>query len=148
MSNGETYELTDASLAMYSHKNVFTSQEIQQYLELAKTILEERDCLFDEPFNRYYYLSESNKPSYSSSIKSGVLRSLILLALFADYQAKVSQLIKDILSTIQSVKDWAYISQYIESFCEAAPDAVIDCLEKSIDNRTGFLDLFDFEKYC
>ena len=51
LSNGETYELTDASLAMYSHKNVFTSQEIQQYLELAKTILEERDCLFDEPFN-------------------------------------------------------------------------------------------------
>lgn len=47
---------------------------------------------------------------------------------------------------IQSIMDWAYISQFIESLCEAAPDSVIDCLENNIDNHTGLLDLFTAEK--
>jgi hypothetical protein len=53
-------------------------------------------------------------------------RTLILLALYADYQSAISNFVKDLLKMIQSIMDWAYISQFIESLCEAAPDAVID----------------------
>ncbi len=102
--------------------------------------------LFNEPFDKHLYLSAVEKTKYSNLIKTGISRTLILLALYADYQGFISNLVKDLLSKISSVNDWAYMSQFIELFCEAAPDAVVDCLENSIDNHTGLLDLFTAEK--
>lgn len=146
MSNKVIYELADPFLAVYSHKSVVNSPFITQFLNTTKEVISERDPIFDEPFDRHFYLSAFKKSKYSHSIKSGMARTLILLALYADYQSTISIFVRDLLKMIQSIMDWAYISQYIESLCEAAPDSVIDFIENSIDNHTGLLDLFTAEE--
>lgn len=146
MSNDVVFELADPFLAIYSHKRVVDLPIIKEFLTVAKNVISERDPIFDEPLDKHYYLSALTKSKYSHSIKSGMTRALILLALYADYQRDISCFVKDVLKVIRSVNDWAYISQFIESLCEAAPDAVIDCLENNIDNHTGLLDLFTAEK--
>lgn len=146
MSNKVIYELADPFLALYSHKSVVNSPIITQFLETIKEVISERDPIFDEPFDRHFYLSAFKKSKYSHSIKSGMTRTLILLALYADYQGAISIFVRDLLKMIRSIMDWAYISQYIESLCEAAPDSVIDFIENSIDNHTGLLDLFTAEE--
>ena len=146
MSYNVIYELADPFLAVYSHRKVVELPIIQEYLDLTKAVVSERDPIFDEPFDRHFYLSAFKKSKYSHSIKSGMTRTLILLALYADYQSAISNFVRDLLKMPQSIMDWAYISQFIESLCEAAPDSVIDCLENNIDNHTGLLDLFTAEK--
>ena len=146
MSYNIIYELADPFLAVYSHRSVVELPIIKEYLDLTKAVVSERDSIFDEPFDRHFYLAAFKKSKYSHSIKSGMTRTLILLALYADYQSAISIIVRDLLKKIQSIMDWAYISQYIESLCEAAPDSIIDCLENNIDNRTGLLDLFTAEK--
>ncbi len=146
MSYNVIYELADPLLAINSHGNVVNLPIIKAFLDVTKAVVSERDPIFDEPFDKHYFLSSFKKPKYSHSIKSGMTRTLILLALYADYQSNISYFVRDILKMIQSIKDWAYISQFIESLCEAAPDAVIDCLENNINNHTGLLDLFTAEK--
>lgn len=146
MSYNVIYELADPFLAVYSHRSVVNFPVIKEFLELTKSVVSERDPIFDEPFDKHFYLSAFKKPNYSHSLKSGLTRTLILLALYANFQSKISYFVKDLLTMICSIKDWAYISQFIESLCEAAPDAVVDCLENSIDNHTGLLDLFTAEK--
>lgn len=146
MSYNVIYELADPFLAIYSHRSVVDLPIIKEYFDTTKEVISERDPIFDEPFDRHFYLSAFKKSKYSHSIKSGITRTLILLALYADYQSVISNFVRDLLKTIQSIMDWAYISQFIESLCEAAPDAVIDCLENNIDNHTELLNLFTAEK--
>lgn len=140
------YELSDPLLAICSHRSVVDLPIITEFLNVTKEVISERDPIFDEPFDKHFIMSALKKPNYSHLIKTGMTRTLILLALYADYQGNVSYFVKDLLTMIQSVKDWAYISQFIESLCEAAPCAVIDCIENSLDNHTGLLDLFTVEK--
>lgn len=146
MSYNVIYELADPLLAVYSHRNVVNSSIIKEYFEITKTAIFERDPIFDEPFDRHFYLSAFKKSKYSNLIKSGMTRTLILLALYAGCQNEISNFVRDLLKMIQSIMDWAYISQFIEYLCEAAPDVVIDYFENSIDNHTGLLNLFTAQK--
>lgn len=146
MSYNGVYELADHFLSVYSHKSSVNLPIINTFFDLAKSIIADRDSIFDEPFEKHYYLSATRKPTYSNALKTGIIRTLLLLALYTDCQNKVSLFVKELLSKIESIKDWAYISQFIELFCEAAPNEVIDCFENNIDNHTGLLDLFTVEK--
>ena len=146
MSYNVTYELADPLLSVHSYKGAVKSPIINTFIDLAKSVIIDRDPIFDEPFEKHYYLSAIKKSKYSNALKTGIIRTLILLALYADYQDMVSHLVSELLSQITSIQDWAYISQFIELLCEAAPNAVVDCLENNIDNHTGLLDLFTAEK--
>ena len=141
-SYNSTCELADHFLSVCSHKNIVNLQFMNNYFELAKDIISDVDPLFKEPIENHYLLSAIRKQKYSNSLKIGVIHSLILLAVYVECQGKVTAIVRDILSKVSTVNDWAYISQFIELLGEASPDAVIDCFEKSIDNSTGFLDIF------
>ncbi len=141
-----TYEIADHFLAINIHINVVNLPIISEFLDITKKVISERDPIFDEPFDNHFYLSAFKKSTYSHSIKVGMTHTLILLALYADYQREISSFIRDLLTIINSIQDWAYISQFIVSLCEAAPDTVINYLENNIDNHTGLLDLFTAEK--
>ena len=140
------YRLADPFLSIYSHKYVSNLTIVKKFFDLAKSIYADRDPKFDEPFENHFYLSTIKKSIYSNSLKTGIIRTLILLSLYCGYQDKVSLFIKELLLKIESIKDWAYISQFIELICEAAPNEVLNCFEKNIDNHTGLLDLFTVEK--
>ena len=146
MSYDVIYELADPFLSIFSHKGIVNLPMISAFFDLAKSILSDRDPIFDEPFEKHFYLSITKKSTYSNALKTGVIRTLILLATNADYQDKVSVFVRELLSEITSIKDWAYISQFIDLLCEAAPDEVINCFENNIDNHTGLLDMFTVEK--
>lgn len=146
MSLNVIYELANPFLAVYSHRSVVDLPIIEYYFDAAKAVISERDPIFDEPFEMHFYVPADKKSRYSYLIKSGMIRTLILLALYAEYQDTVSYFVKDLLKMIHSINDWAYISRFIENLGEAAPDEVIDCLENNIDNHTGLLDLFTVEK--
>lgn len=140
------YEIADPLLAIYSHKSVIDLPIAKEFFDITKKVISERDPIFDEPFDKHFYLSALKKPKYSHSIKNGIARTLILIALYCDRQNAIPYLIRNLLTDINTVNDWAYISQYIQEFCEAAPDIVVDCLEDSIDNHNGLIDLFTIEK--
>lgn len=140
------YELADSFLAVYSHRSVVGLHLIEDFFVIAKTVISEYDHMFDEPFDKHFYLATLKKTRYSDHIKQGLARTLILLALHTDCQERISHFVRDLLSMLKSIKDWAYISQFIELLCEAAPDEVVNCLECNIDNHTGLLDLFTAEK--
>ena len=145
-SYNSTCELADHFLSVCSHKNIVNLQVMNNYFEFAKDIISDVDPLFKEPIENHYLLSAIRKQKYSNSLKIGVIHSLILLAVYVECQGKITAIVRDILSKVSTVNDWAYISQFIELLGEASPDAVIDCFEKSIDNSTGFLDIFTAEK--
>ena len=146
ISSSVIYELADPFLAVNSHRNVVDLPIITTFLEIARMVICARDPLFDEPIDTHFYISASMINNYSPSLKSGISRTLVLLALYANYQDEISRFVKDLLTAIHSINDWAYISQFIMLLCEASPDTVIDCLENNIDNHTGLLDLFTAEK--
>ncbi len=141
-----SYEIADPLLAVCTHKNISNLPIISLFCELTKKIIIDRDPLFDEPFEKHHYLSSIKIAKYSNSLKNGIIRTMLLLAISADCQDMVSHIVKDILSWVTSVRDWAYISQFFGLLGEAAPESVIEYLETSIDNHTGLLDLFTIEK--
>lgn len=145
-SYNSTCELADHFLAICSHKNIVNLQVTNDFFELAKDIISDVDSLFNEPIDKHFILSAIRKQKYSNSLKIGVIHSLILLAVYVECQGKVTAIVRDILSKISTVNDWAYISQFIELLGEASPDAVIDCFENCINNSTGFFDIFTAEK--
>ncbi|MCR5523966.1 MAG: SMEK domain-containing protein [Clostridia bacterium] len=144
-SNKITYELAEPLLAVFSHKHIVYTPIINTFFNLSKSILSNCDPVFDEPIERHFYLADLKKPKYSHNLKTGILYTLILLALYADCQEKVSHIVNDIFMQINSTKEWAYISQFIELFCEAAPDIVLNHIESGTDNHTGLIDLFTIE---
>ena len=145
-SYNSTWELADHFLSICSHKNIVNLQVTKEFFELAKDIISDIDPLFDEPIDKHYLLSAIRKQKYSNSLKNGVIHSLILLAVYVECQGKVTAIVRDILSKISTVNDWAYISQFIELLGEASPDAVIESFEKSISDSKGFYDIFTAEK--
>lgn len=145
--NEVVFELTDPLLSIHSRNPIVKpSSTIASFFELTKRIISNRDPVFDKPFEKHYYLFDTDKPNYSIYLKTGLIRTLILLALYHDYQAEVSNVVREYLSQINSINDWAYMSQFIEQLGEAAPAEVLDCLERHLDNHAGLLDLFTVEK--
>ncbi len=89
-------------------------------------------------------------PKYSSALKKGMLRTLILFScLDEDKQDQhlASHSVKQVLDGISSKDDWLSISPYITDLCEAAPDIVLERLEKELKQGTGMLDLFSGSEY-
>ena len=146
ISYNVSYDIADPLLAVCTHKNISNLPIIGKFWELAKNVITDRDPLFDEPFENHYYLSSMKNAKYSNSLKSGILRTMLLLAISADCQEMVSHIVKDILSWVTSVRDWAYISQFFGLLGEAAPESAIEVIENSMDNHTGLLDLFTIER--
>ncbi len=145
-SYNSTCELADHFLATCSHKNIVNLEVTNKFFGLVKDIISDVDPLFSEPIDKHFILSAIRKQKYSNSLKIGVIHSLILLAVYVECQEKVTAIVRDILSKISTVNDWAYISQFIELLGEASPDAVINCFENCINNSTGFFDIFTAEK--
>ena len=50
-----------------------------------------------------------------------------------------------LFSSISSIQDWGYLSQYFELLCEASPGVAIDRLEKEEQCDTGLISLFTAE---
>lgn len=140
------YELADPLLSICSHGRMVILPIINDFFDIAKTILSDRDPEFNKPFEEHYSIWGRESSKYSNALKTGITRTLLLLALYADYQEKINYFVNELLSKINTFQDWAYYCQFFELLCEAAPEPVLSRLEKEMNNDTGLLSLFTAEK--
>ena len=88
---------------------------------------------------------KGEKLFWSSSIRSGMIRTLIMKAYYkndTEFQDTLDSLISDVFGYISTEEQWKYISRYFKDLCEVAPNVVINRLFAELSNPTGLLGLF------
>lgn len=139
------YELAETELSWAYMYEKIPSKLIDNFVILAEEIITEKDPLFDRPFDEHFHAHiTSQKPKYSYDIKQGIIRSLIFIAINGN-QLKIDKCIENILSKVNSLSDWGYISQFFEELSEASPKVIVKRLESEIKDNTGLLDMFTVE---
>lgn len=82
---------------------------------------------------------------WSSSIRKGMIRSLIMKAYYKNdmhCQWDLDVLVKEIFDYISTAEQWHYISHFFVDLCEVSPKAVINKLEEEEKHKTGLYELF------
>ena len=83
---------------------------------------------------------------WSSTLRSGMIRSLIMKAFYRNdckFQESLDSLIQQLLGNIQTEEHWKYISNFFVDLCEVSPKAVINRLFLEYEKPTGLMSLFD-----
>lgn len=138
---GTKYQITDVTLSWSILKDYIEEDFIKEFLEKGCEIILAKDPLFDLPSDEHFYGSISAEKSiYSNEIRHGILRSMIFIAL-DEYQELIDYHIRKILSKVESLDMWEYITQFAQEICEASPREYINKIEESIDDD-NFLKLF------
>lgn len=99
-NNYTIYELSDPFLAVQLHKSIITIDSACDFLKLAIDVLSERSNKFDNPFSGFNIISGEESSKYSSALKHGISRTLILLSLYCDCQNEVDNCVRTILLSI------------------------------------------------
>lgn len=135
------YRLADVAMSWSAYGQSIRRQQIDDFLTVVESVIADKDPLFDLPIEKHYYRPRgSSNPVYSDTMKKGMLRSLIFLAL-NDEQSRVDMCIKNILSNVQDLSMWAYIAQFAGEICEASPSGFLEKIESSKDDQE-FISLF------
>lgn len=83
---------------------------------------------------------------WSETIRKGMVKTLIMKGVYKkgeDTQISLDGLVSQILSYVQSEKQWSYIASFWSELCEISPMAVLDRLEKEFEEPTGLMELFE-----
>ena len=138
----DTYELADSFLAWYTNVNHFTDDLIKRFFEIVLEIIGNRDPIYDEPFDKQCIVLPRHEPKYSTLMKQKICHSVILASFEIKYRSKVNACISNILDRICNANDWAYISQFFESLCEASPETILRRLDNELKTDTGLTEIF------
>ena len=144
-----TYRLASVENAWeYLEEKVCVGDKIwKKYVECILTIVPEPDPVFDFPEDKQCYIEllPEGTPFWPSTLKKGLLRSLIMKAYYKNNsknQSIVDNIVAEILKSIKSLNQWLSIAQYFSTLCEASPKAVIQRLDCEWDNDTGLIGVF------
>ena len=118
-----------------------------RYVEIIRAIITEENPAFSFPVEQQGYANilPGGKPMWSSALKEGLLRSLVMKAYYKKNirsQLVVDKIIEEILNDISSFKQWLSIAELFPILCEASPKAVIKRLDKEWKEETGLKDVF------
>jgi len=139
-----SYQLANTEFA-WEYLNERISKKVwDDFRELSTEIIVEIDPVFNEPFEKHYYLNSNKKAKNSNELKSGMIRSMTFRAIYGglECQNDINKIVKKILCTIDSIQRWGYFSQFIEDLCEASPSLVMERLENEIKKPSGLYELF------
>lgn len=118
----------------------------KEFIKLLREVLIESDSIFNYPLKEHFYRSLDEEDVFWSSIlKNGMLRSLIMKAYYIKdrkSQFSIDQVVKSIMLEINTPNKWMYITQYSQELCEASPEAVMETLESEWENPTGLKAVF------
>lgn len=128
-----------------------TQENLQAFKTLALEVLSETPAKYDLQVDDHYRSSVLTQENieYSSTLKKGIIRSLIFIALkengfTSDNQLFVDNIIKEIFSQTKESKQWFAIAELLPLLAEASPLTFINCLEKEVDNsKSKIWDLFE-----
>lgn len=121
------------------------------FVSIVKDVLSTVEPLFERPLNEHPIEGlHVARPQYSRTLKHAMIQSCLMRIYYQSHtenQLQVNSTMKQILDTINDIKKWAYISQYVTDLCEVAPDIVLNKLESEITKSTGLLELFSSEDH-
>lgn len=143
---GAHYQLASVEMAWENLDYDITDKLWKQFVDLLYEVLIESEPIFEYPFEKHFEASlYAKKPDWSPILKKGMIRSLIMRAIYrkdAMCQYQINSVISNVLVTINSKERWGYIAQYFTDLCEAAPEIVLKRLEDELVNETGMKELF------
>ena len=145
--NGIRYQLTDIELAWEYLDSKITNIVWQDFEKIFEKVISSIDQEWEKSFTEKTYIHDitSNKNCYSTALKSGMLRTLILRAIYRGEQAQqesVDRIISRVIAKAKDLESWAYYSQFITDMCEAAPDIIMNKLENGLNGKDGLIELF------
>ena len=118
-----------------------TQETLQLFETLTLEVLSEIPAKYDLPLDDHYRSGLLTKESleYSSTLKKGIIRSLIVIALkensiTCDKKRFVDNIIERLLTETKESKQWFAIAEFLPLLAEASPQIFIDFLEREVDN--------------
>lgn len=147
------YKIANVEEAWEILFNKISEKDIICFKSIAEKIILSIDPIFElDPSKHFLASLTADKPKYSLELKSGIIRSLIMLANsesksnncnIGSMQHFVDIIIEEILTKVTSAKDWFGISQIIDDMVEASPEIVLSRIETEIETDSSPLwDLF------
>lgn len=143
---GKRYQIANIEIAWEYLDNRIDKIIWEKFKLLCYHVITKMDPIFDKPFEEHYMaLASEEKPENSNVLKLGMIRSLIFRGIYRspEYQYEIDIIVKDMMSTINSVKQWGYFSQFFTDLSEASPKSTLNRLEDEIKNPSGLRELFD-----
>lgn len=128
-------------------KVIIEDKKWKKYVDCVLEILSEPDPMFDFPEEQQHYaeLLPEGKPFWSSTLKHGLLRSMIMKAYYKKSetsQKAIDEVVDKILANIMNVNQWLSIAGYFRLICEISPNAVIRRLDNEWTHPTGLIEVF------
>ncbi|MGG2105222.1 hypothetical protein [Lysinibacillus pakistanensis] len=128
-----------------------TQEKLQLFKTLALEVLSEIPAKYDLPVDEHYRSSILTKENleYSSTLKKGIIRSLIFIALIdssvtSEKQRFVDNIIEQLFSQTKESKQWFALAEFLPLLVEASPLIFINFVEKEVDNSESKIwDLFE-----
>ena len=119
----------------------------KRFRELFIEVLNESEKLFVYTTQeRIVAQIKGEKLFWSSNIRNGMMRSLIMKAYYkndTEFQSVLDLLIDEVLKYVKCKEQWRYLSNFFTGLCEIAPQIVLERLLKELEDPTGLLDLFE-----
>ena len=150
---GERWRYVSHEEAWHILAPYLTATDVVQFEELAVEILSRKHPKFDLPTEEHWYASIKGKDlPFSGTLIKGIARSLALMGTQPERVANVqnSQYIPD--RVVRGVlgsgwRTWATLNGQLATLAEAAPDAFLNAVEKTLDtNPSVFKNLFGQDK--
>lgn len=97
----------------------------------------------------YDTYNDSGNPGCSSTLKHGMIVTLIMWGYYYNdigKQNQVDGIVRSILDSLQNSDQWSLLSQYMQDLCEASPDSFLGRLEEEMNQPTGMMDTFGSNK--
>lgn len=126
----------------------------KKYKECVRKVFTEIDPKYDLPEEKWQFASLYGKHSrYSEDLKIGLLYSLVKLVELGETDSskgfsvnsdnECKMLVKQIFDEIKTKDEWLTICHYIDCFVEAAPEIVLNEIQKQVaDDNSNFWCLF------
>lgn len=120
------------------------SEKIQEYRKLLIEVLGELPPDFEFPIEKHNLVAVSTeRPTYSDTMKKGLIRSLTMLAVRANdhkmfwptsAQEFVNEVVSEVFCRLDKKERWFALSGLIPDLVEAAPQITLEVIEREIAN--------------
>ena len=128
-----------------------TQTQAARFKELAVTVLGQVSPAFELPSGERYMASVLEKSlPHSSTLREGIARTLALMGVYPERAKNADsvrhlplQVVREALSEGKGWQIWATLDRDLAALAEAAPDAVLDAVERDLSaNPSPFKELF------
>lgn len=119
---------------------IFLSKLINVFADIDKSLIYSLDNNYEFPIN-------ISNTKYSEYMKNGILKSLIMKKNYIsnsekNIDNKISVTVNEIIGKVETMEQFADLSQYINDLCEIEPGLVLEFIDKNINNKE-FIKLFE-----